>query len=126
MRGASALEQALGKSRREVSVVVVWEPVLPADFDGPPPPAVRARITDPRVKAFWDPGRLLSGHLVGIARAKPEGNLPIDPNLGDSPVVWDVVAIYPPGARWDGTIPRPAWYGNPVVEVANELAKRLR
>jgi hypothetical protein len=43
-------------------------------------------------------------------------------------VAWDVVAVYPPGARWDDPFPAPSWSGEPVVKqeaVLDDLLGRL-
>ena len=43
---------------------------------------------------------------------------------GDS-VVWDCVAIYPPGARWDDRLPAPAFIDCPVVAAIGKVGRRL-
>lgn len=82
-------------------VFVVWEPVLTTDWS-PPSTATMGRISDPRVSQFWDKHRLVS-HLLG------EGN-----HRG---VVWDFIAVYPPGPLWKVRPPPALFAGGPVVRV---------
>ena len=38
--------------------------------------------------------------------------------------VWDAVAVYPLGVRWDnGTAPKPDFVGAPVVQVSDNLGR---
>ena len=32
-------------------------------------------------------------------------------------IVWDYIAVYPPGALWEEHPPPPLYYGRPVVKV---------
>ena len=98
---------------KRVRVFVVWEPVLPTDFF-PPSSASMKRIADSRAAQFWDKGRLVS-------KAMGEHD-------GDS-IVWDHIAIYPPGARWNWPAPKPLYAESPIIDVVEEtraaLAKAL-
>ncbi len=87
-------------------VFVVWEPVLVTDWHAPGAGAV-GRIPDARVTQFWDPRRALSQ------------------TIRRDHVVWDYVAIFPPGARWDETFPIPRFSGAPVVRVIDDFRRRL-
>ncbi|MGA3042604.1 MAG: hypothetical protein ABSF54_17650 [Bryobacteraceae bacterium] len=87
-------------------VFVVWEPVLITDWHAPGAGAV-ARIPDARVTQFWDPRRSLS---QAIRRGR---------------VVWDYVAIYPPGVRWSDAFPAPRFSGAPVVRVIDDFRRQL-
>ena len=102
MQGASAtaqiLEQFAGKPAR---VLVVWEPVLPTDWSAPSTAALN-RIPDTRAVQFWDKDRLIS-HSMGEHDRRS--------------VVWDYIAVYPPGAEWTGEPPAPLYSGRPVVKV---------
>jgi hypothetical protein len=91
-------EQFAGKP---VRVFVVWEPVLPSDL-GPPSTATLGRIPDPRAAQFWDKMRLVSR---AIGEHDRRG------------LVWDYVAVYPPGAMWRERPPEPLYHGRPVVRV---------
>ena len=115
MRGASALGELLAKyPRADVRVLVVWEPVILTDL-GPPSAKARRPLADPRVKEYWDERRWLSPRMIQRAAmiAKEKGS---DPPLGPDDVAWDVIAMFPPGARWEEPFPIPSWYGEePVV-----------
>jgi hypothetical protein len=75
------------------------------------------------VAQYWDRGCALShavvtGLLEDGAGEPPEG-------LDRKTIVWDVIAVYSPGALWDRHPPRPDWSGYPVVEVMGEFEDRL-
>jgi hypothetical protein len=89
-----------------VRVFVVWEPVLVTDWHAPGAGAV-GRVPDARVTQFWDAGRALSG---AMRRGR---------------VVWDYVAIFPAGVRWDAVFPAPQFSGAPVVHVIDDFRRRL-
>ncbi|MGO4880783.1 MAG: hypothetical protein ACLP59_08180 [Bryobacteraceae bacterium] len=89
-----------------VRVFVVWEPVLITDWHAPGAGALE-RIADARATQFWDRGRALSNVIR------------------HGPVVWDWVAIFPPGVCWDGAFPTPQFSGAPVVRVSDEFRRRL-
>jgi hypothetical protein len=115
LQGASASEHILEElAGKPVRAFVIWEPVLPTDWSSPSSAALR-RISDTRAAQFWDKDRLIS-HSMGEHDSRS--------------VVWDHIAVYPPGVIWaDG--PPPALYrGGPVVGVIAEaraaLAQALR
>jgi hypothetical protein len=91
-------------------VFVVYEPVLATDWS-PPSASTLQRISDPRAAQFWDKERLIS-HSMGEHDRRS--------------LVWDYIAVYPPGARWDDRPPEPAYSGRPVVQVADEARAALR
>jgi hypothetical protein len=41
-------------------------------------------------------------------------------------VLWDLAAVYPPGAIWDDTIPPAVFFNGPVVDVADQLEAELK
>ena len=67
-----------------------------------PSTATLRRISDPRASQFWDKERLIS-HSMGEHDRKS--------------IVWDYIAVYPPGALWTERPPEPAYHGRPVVDV---------
>ncbi len=83
---------------------MVWEPVLPTDWSSPPTAALR-RISDPRVTQYWDKRRMISHELGEHDRRS---------------IVWDHVAVYPPGASWKDLPPKAVYEGGPVVYVAEQ------
>ncbi len=127
MRGASALDNLLRhQSDKKVAVLVVWERVgrsrvAPAATKAPPS-SVLSRISDVRAAQFWDGGQLTSSALRDAARKHsgwPAGE------LSNGGVIWDTVFVFAPGARWDGAPPMPSYVGGDVVDVVDEVQKRL-
>ena len=118
MRGASALQDVLrAHPDPKLSVLVVWEPVIWTDV-GPPTTSVMARLSDARVTQFWDPGKILSRAMVETWKRQGK-------DLADDTVVWDFVALYDPGARWDGGPPASRYHGYPVVDAIGGLRRAL-
>ena len=103
---------------------MVWERVTPSDRPiGFPGTHVLARVPDPRVEQFWDRDRLLSQTMV---RDLPADTLRSLADLkADTPLVWDSVALFRPGVRWEDRFPVPDWAGRPVVDVADSLRRAL-
>jgi len=106
-------------------VLVVWQRVTPSDHNLlRPPPEVLQRVTDRRAVQLWDDDRVLSTVMVSDL---PESALArvAERTPGSNPIVWDCVALFGPGARWDRHFPTPAWAGRPVADVADSLARQL-
>ena len=123
MQGASALQETLADvPGLPLIVLIVWEPVLLTDV-GPPVSSVLSLVSDKRAVQFWDEDRSLSHFMVRSATEDPsllaQGHS-VTPDM----IVWDVVAVFPPGASW-GALPRPSYYGGPVVDVIDEVRSRL-
>jgi hypothetical protein len=99
-------------NNKDVRVFVVWEPVLPTDFTAPSTAAL-ARISDTQASQYWDRKRALS-HVMG--------------EHDRHSVVWDYIAVYAPGALWEGAPPKPDYSSHPVRDViagARESIQRL-
>lgn len=105
-----------------ISALVVWEPVILSDV-GMPTSSTLSLVSDRRATQFWDENRALSQFLVRAAIEDPsllaEGES-VDPDM----IVWDFVAVFPPGAVW-GDHPRPSYYGGPVVDVMEKVRSAL-
>jgi hypothetical protein len=100
LQGASAIQKLLDEQRdAAIKVLVIWEPVLPTDL-GAPSTMTLKRISDLRVSQYWD-----KEHLVSQAFGEHDGES----------VVWDYVAVYEPGKRWDKVLPEPTYSHDPVV-----------
>jgi hypothetical protein len=90
--------------------------MLPTDWMRPTT-AVLARLSDARASQYWDPAHLLAKRLSGDARdpqPKPDccrrdGNL------------WDLAAVYPPGATWGDALPPAVFFNGPIVDVRDGL-----
>jgi hypothetical protein len=126
VRGASALQGVFEKRpNKKLKVLVVWLPVLKSDV-APPTKGVLARLHDSRATQFWDEGRLTSKTIRSTVEKNPRWVKPEDQDLcWGQGIVWDFVAVFPEGARWDEQIPPPDFYGYPVVHSIEGLAKRL-
>ena len=97
-----------------VVVFSVWEPILPTDWNPPGSGALR-RLSDTRVHQFWD-----SDHRVAFALKTTAGAL--RPHCCErNGVLWDLAAVYPPGAQWEEVPPAPVFLDGAVAPVANEL-----
>jgi len=104
-------------------VLIVWEPVIWTDT-GPPGDSVLSRISDSRTVHFWDQDLLLSKALVqewnrsGVRIEAEGGN---DPDV----IIWDFVAVFARGARWEGAFPQSVYHGSPVVEHVEQVHAKL-
>ena len=116
MRGAFALEGLLKQfPSGNVKVFVVWEPILPSDWQRPVTP-VLSRISDTRASQYWDKDHLVSKLLRAHI---PEG----EPNCCDTNGhLWDLVALYPKSSILEST---PVFIAGPVVRAIDGAKKRL-
>lgn len=106
-----------------VRVFVVWEPVIVTDL-APPTTGTLARIHDRRAAQYWDHDRALSEDIVRSVLAAPD-RYGLGDRVEDGTIVWDTVAVFPPGLSWDRELPVPSYYGYPVVNAARGLADAL-
>jgi hypothetical protein len=107
-----------------LSILVVWEPVLPTDV-APPTTTALGLVHDPRAIQYWDAGRSLSADIVRSMTASP-GRYGVDEHeLGADTVVWDAVAVFPAGALWERDLPVPAFMDFPVVHSVDGLRASL-
>jgi hypothetical protein len=118
LRGASAIQSALTIAHdKRIRAFIVWEPVLPTDW-GAPSTGVLSRVHDARAVQFWDRRWLLSQTLGGPAH-QPRGDAVNDIGFRMKGVIWDFVAIYPPGSE------RPSLTGAPLVSVNAQVHEEL-
>lgn len=102
-------------------VLVVWEPILPSDWR-PPGSVALGRLSDGRVRQFWDPNHLVARALHEIAKQKPPQP---DPECCIAKGFWwDEAIVYPAGAHWNNT-PASAFWNGPVYHVIPGLEKAL-
>jgi hypothetical protein len=74
------------------------------DFRAPTTGVLR-RLHDPRAAQYWDPAHLLAAQLPG----EPEC-------CRNDGILWDIAAVYPPGAQWTDKPPTPTLFNGPVVD----------
>jgi len=99
---------------------MVWEPILFTDF-GAPVTSVLYRAPDRRVRQYWDPEHVLAKRMRADARSpQPEQDC-----CTRSGVLWDLVAVYPKGARWESQMPTAMVFNGPVVNVEGAILKVL-
>lgn len=99
-------------------IYAVWQPILPRDAAEELPQATALLAHDARVLQFWDPraeiGRRFS-RALGLPMTTP---------------AWDVYLLYPPGTRWTGQAPTPAFWmhqlGFPPWSKGGEQFSKLR
>lgn len=99
-------------------MVVVWEPILPTDWE-PPRSSTLSRISDTRVRQFWDPKHLISAILKSRVTRRPSDRQP--PNEG---YYWDMALLFAPNTKWEND-PRPSFWQGPVYRVIPGLEAAL-
>jgi hypothetical protein len=116
--GASAVQKLLDQfADSKPHVLVVWDPILATDWGSPSDSTLR-RISDPRVRQFWDPNHLVSLELSRIAKAKTG-----EPQLDcceDNGFFWDDAILYAPHTRWKEMPVSVLWNG-PVWKIIPDL-----
>lgn len=98
----------------------VWEPILASDFMAPTTGALR-RISDTRARHYWDEDHVLAKVMKRDARP-PQPKEECCENDG---VLWDLVAIYPPGARWEARMPPAMMFDGPVYRLTEKINAAL-
>jgi hypothetical protein len=110
-----------------VDVLAVWEPVLPTDLL-PPGTRTLSRLRDTRVWQVWDRSHAMSDAMRAGMIAHPS-KIPLNAERRGGRaegVLWDAVALFPPDARWEDTLPAAAYLGGDVVDVADAVAERVQ
>ena len=94
--------------------------MLPTDVAAPTTGTL-ARLSDKRVRQYYDSEHLFAKRLKLDARPpQPEPDC-----CTRGGILWDLMAIYPPGAAWTERIPAATVFNGPVVEVIDALEKAL-
>jgi hypothetical protein len=121
LKGATVIERILrDRSSQPVNVLVVWQPMLPTDWGRPGSGSLR-RLSDPRVRQFWDADRTVA-HALKASFAEHEDSLGCCVTDG---VWWDLIAVFPPGAEWKDRFPEPVLIDGTVEEVADRFTEVL-
>lgn len=95
----------------KVRVFAVWEPILPTDWTAPST-GVLGRLSDARVRQFWDKEHSLAKILAGSHSGQT------DPRCCKrAGILWDLIAVYPAGALWSDRMPPAVVFDGPVVRM---------
>ena len=94
--------------------------MLPTDLTQPGTGTL-GRLSDARVRQYYDPDHLLAKRMKNDARApQPEPDC-----CTRKGILWDLMAIYPPGERWTERMPIAPFFNGTVVDVVDALEKQL-
>jgi len=99
-----------------VVVFAVWEPILATDTQAPGT-GILGRLNDSRVRQFWD-----RGHAVASAIKTAADATNLHPNCCEADgVLWDMTAVYEPGAAWADRLPKPILLDGAIVKIQSQL-----
>ena len=99
----------------------VWQPMLPTDVSAPVTRTL-ARLSDRRIRQYYDPDHLIAKRLKSDARVpQPEPDC-----CTRSGILWDLLVVYPPGAVWTDRLPIAATFNGPVVDAMVPLEEALK
>lgn len=120
LEGSSKINAILQRNpESDVRVFAVWGPMLPTDWSQPNTHAL-ARLSDPRVVQVWDTKHLIAGLVEkGAAGRRPKC-------CTRNGSWWDLIASYPPAAKWTDSAPPPIILNGTIVRTAPELEAELR
>jgi hypothetical protein len=80
-----------------------------------------SRLADPRVRQFWDEAHTMALRMARDARP-PQ---PAQDCCKRSGFLWDLVAVYPAGVRWEGQLPPAVVFDGPVFRVTSKIEAAL-
>ena len=104
-----------------IRVFAVWEPILPTDVSKPMG-FVLNRLSDRRVTQFWDEDHVLATWMSQDARP-PQPTQRCCIRNGH---LWDLVAIYRAGEKWETQMPVATVFAGPVLYGDKEIRQTLR
>ncbi len=79
------------------------------------------RISDTRARHYWDEDHVLAKVIARDARP-PQPKEECCENRG---VLWDLVAIYPKGLRWEATMPPAVMFNGRVLKLTDQMNAAL-
>ena len=121
LKGATVIERILQqRPDQPLAVFVVWQPMLATDW-GRPGTGSLGRLSDRRVRQFWDADHTVA-HALKASFAAREDALGCCVTDG---VWWDLVAVFPPGEPWSEQFPEPLLLDGTVEEAADRLTALL-
>lgn len=86
-----------------------------------PTTGVLRRIADTRARHYWDEDHVLAKVMARDARP-PQPKAECCTSDG---ILWDLIAIYPRGARWEATMPPAVVFDGPVDRVTDQMQAAL-
>ena len=94
--------------------------MLPTDWSAPSSSVLR-RLSDGRVRQYWDPNHVLATQMKKDARSpQPEQDCCVRAG-----VLWDLAAVYPAGTLWSDRMPTASMFNGPVVDVIPGIEEAL-
>lgn len=119
VQGSSVVNDILSRHPgNKVRVIAIWEPMLPTDWNRPTS-TVLGRLSDKRAIQWWDKQHVIAGLMAASAGNKNPGCCKRDE------ILWDVIAVYPPGVKWAEALPAPTFFAGPVVRGAPKWEAQL-
>jgi hypothetical protein len=103
-----------------IRVLAVWEPILL--FDSKPGNLVLGRLTDKRIRQYWDADRLVAEELAhhgDPAQKEPECC------FHRRGVLWDFAALYPGNTLWHERLPLALVFEGPVVGQVEAITREI-
>ena len=94
--------------------------MLPTDQSAPTSGTL-ARLSDRRVRQYYDSDHLFAKQLLADARA-PQ---PVPDCCTREGILWDLMAVYPAGAPWTDKLPVATFFNGPVVDAIDGLRNVL-
>jgi hypothetical protein len=82
---------------------------LPTDWGAPATGTLR-RLSDHRVRQFWDSGHVLAKIVADTHDPRARAEF-----FDRHGTLWDLIAVYPAGAVWGGALPAATTFDGPVV-----------
>jgi hypothetical protein len=123
--GSRALQNTLETLNGPLTVIGVWEPIF--ETDPAPTQKLFGNIKDARVHQVWDPDHIMSDEMRASELAHP-GSLPqarTRTNSVDTGGMYDTVAIFRPGARWEVTLPSPDYLEVGLEAILPQVRDRI-
>jgi hypothetical protein len=122
LKGASEIERVLARDREQpVVVYAIWQPMLSTDW-AKPGTAVMRRLSDTRVRQYWDADRNVAKALEQSFREREPGPACC---VKDG-IWWDLMAVFPPGGQWNDRLPEASLLEGTIEEAAPAFDALMR
>ena len=117
LKGTTIIERILReRTSQPLTILAVWQPMLSTDW-GRPGTGSLGRLSDARVRQFWDAGQ----HVAQALRASfPHREEALGCCITDG-IWWDLIAVFPPGTEWHERFPEPLLLDGTVEETAERV-----